>query len=61
MKKKDVELNVTVITLCWFRDIQTEIETFLEKEGRTSSIKYVQVVKNSSSLFLNDFLKIFYL
>ena len=43
MKKNDVELNVTVITLRWFRDIQEEIETFLEKEGRTSPIKYVQV------------------
>ena len=43
MKKKDVELNVTVITLGWFRDIQAEIETFFEKEGRTCPIKYVQV------------------
>jgi len=55
MKKKDVELIVTVITLCWFRDIQTEIETFLEKEGRTSPIKYVQVYLNNLSIFSNDF------
>ena len=48
MKTKDVELKVSVITLSWFRDIQTEIETFIEKESRTSPIKYVQV------LFINN-------
>jgi len=58
MKKMDVELNVTEITLRWFRDIQTEIENFFEKEGRTSPINYVQVlfINNSSSLFKNYFL-----
>jgi len=62
MKKKDVELKVSVITLSWFRDIQTEIETFIEKESRTSPIKYVQVlfINNLSSLYLKiTFFKIF--
>ena len=57
MKKKDVELIITVITLRWFRDIQTEIETFFEKEGRACPMKYVQVFLNNSSSLLNYFLK----
>lgn len=43
--KKDEELNVTVITLRWFHDIQTEIETFLEKEEQNSPVKHVRTFK----------------